>query len=116
MAQAFLFEPVCQPFIITGQKAVRSQDAFEFLPQDLDHHINAAIIPDSIDCDLFVGEDPQPGRQRADPPTRFIGMYHNTAPYRFDQWMINRPGGLGQTLVGLTPATLTHLQTKSIVE
>ena len=43
-------------------------------------------------------------------------MHHHTAPDNFDQFFIHRAGSLGQTLVGLTPATAAHLQTEGIIE
>ena len=59
--EAFLFEPVCQPFIILGSEAVRRKNAFKFLAQDLDHHITAAIVPNGVNRDLLIGEHPQKG-------------------------------------------------------
>jgi hypothetical protein len=116
VGQAFLLEPGLQTPVIIGYKAIRNQDAFELFAQDLDHHIAAAVIPDSVDGCSMIGEDPQPGRQCVVPPTRFIGVHFTALPDHFDQLLIHSPGGLGQTLICLATATPTHVQSIRIVE
>jgi len=58
---------------------------------------------------LLYCEDPQPGRQDANPPAGFIGMHYHTTPDHFNQFLIDRAGSLGQTLIGLTPTTAGSL-------
>ena len=72
MADTFLLEPVLQSAVVISQSTIRGQDALEVRAQDIDDHITAAVIADSIHSDLSMGEDPQPSRERADPPTGLV--------------------------------------------
>ena len=85
VAQTFLFQPGPQSPIIISQETIRSQNAFEFLTQNIDHDITRAVGADRVDGGFAVGEDPQPGRQRANSPTGLIGVNHTALPYRFKQ-------------------------------
>ncbi len=116
MTNTFLFEPLLQFPIIIGQITVRGQNAFELFPQDIDHHVTAAIIADGIHGHFLVGEDPQPSGQRPDPPTGLIRIDYTAPADSLQQLDIHGLGGMSQLLIGLTPATSTHLQSKGVVE
>ena len=49
VAQTFLFQPGPQSPIIISQETIRSQNAFEFLTQNIDHDITRAVGADRVD-------------------------------------------------------------------
>jgi hypothetical protein len=116
MTDTFLLEPVLQSAVVIGQAAIRGQDALEVRAQDIEDHIAAAIISDGIDGDVAMGEDPQPGRERADPPTGLIRIDHAALPNSIQQFCVHWASRVSQLLIRLAPAAPADLQAKRIVE
>ncbi len=116
MAQAPLLQPSDQASIIVRQEVIRSQNAFEFFAQEVNDHITAAVGTDGIDRDLPIREDPQPGRQRPNPPTGFIRMDNTALADQLDQPFIHRSRYVCQFLIRLAPATPADVQAKRILE
>ena len=116
MAHAFLFEPSTQSTVVVGQVSIRGQDAGEVAAQDIEHHIAAAIGPDGVDGEVTMGEDPQPGGKRPDPPASLIDIHHTALSDGLQQFFIDRSSGASQLLICLAPATTADLQTKGVVE
>ncbi len=116
MAEAFLFEPVVQSAVIVGQEPIGGQDAGEVIAQDVEDHIAAAVGADGVDGEITMCEDPQPGRERADPPAGLIGIHDTTLPDGLQQFFIHGSSGASQLLIRLAPATAADLQPKGIVE
>ena len=96
MPDTFLFEPRLQFPIIVSHIAIRSQDALELLTQNIDHGITAAIIADGIHGHFSMREDPQPGCQRADPPTGLVRIDDTALADHFNQFFIDRLSCAGQ--------------------
>ncbi len=93
MAEAFLFEPVVQSAVIVGQEPIGGQDAGEVIAQDVEDHIAAAVGADGVDGEITMCEDPQPGRERADPPAGLIGIHDTTLPDGLQQFFIHGSSG-----------------------
>ncbi len=115
VADTFLFQPGPKSLFVVSQIAIRRQDAFELSAQDIDHHVAAAIVPNGVDADFPIGEDPEPSRQGANSPTGLIRVHHTAQPNELDQLFIHRSGGLGQLLICLTPPAAAHRQSEGVV-
>ena len=103
MAQTFLFEPVLQSAVVVGQETIGGQDAGEVRAEDIEDHIAAAVGADGVDGEVTMGEDPQPGRERADPPAGLIDIHDTALADGFEQFFVHWPSGASQLLICLAP-------------
>src|ERR1019366_7039019 len=72
--------------------------------------------PNRIDRDVFVGKNPEPGVDRTDPPTRFVGVNDVATTQRIDQQVVRRLGEFGQSLLGTHQGGRRYVQVAVGVE
>ena len=116
MTDTFLFQPIAQALFIIGQEAIRGQNPFELLAQNIDHYVARAVGANIVNRNLMIREHPEPGRQRSNSPARFICVNHTALADQLNQSFIYGSGCAGQFLIGPTPPTSANLQTKTIVQ
>ena len=116
MPDAFLLQPIAQALLVIGQETIGSQDAFELLAQDIDHHVARAIRPDIVDRDRVIGKNPQPRRERSDPPTGLIHMDSSALADQLDQSFVDRSGRASQFAICAAPPAPANLQTEAVVQ
>ncbi len=83
--EALLLKPGLPVAMIIGRETVRHQNAPELTVEDVERDLMAATGLDGVDRQVAIGEDPQPGAQQVNAPTRFIRMDHGTLPHQIDQ-------------------------------
>ena len=116
MAEAFLFEPVLQSTIVVGQEPIGGQDARKVAAQDVEDHIAAAVGPDGVDGQVRVSENPQPGRECANPPAGLIDIHDAALADGLQEFFIDGSSRASQLLICLAPAAAADRETKGIIE